>query len=76
MGVQSHVYALYGSTGWLLLQVDLKNASNSIARETILGALERLCPCMMPWVRQAFQPAPPPAGWPGGHLVDPGNAAG
>jgi len=48
---------LHGSTGWLLLQVDLKNAFNSIARPAILEALERLCPSMMPWVRQAFQPA-------------------
>jgi len=49
MGVQAQVEALHGSTGWLLLQVDLKNAFNSIAR-----------------------PARPPAGWPGGHLVNPG----
>jgi len=41
-----------------LLQVDLKNAFNSIARPAILGALEHQCPSMTPWVRQAFQPAP------------------
>jgi len=58
MRVQAQVDALHGSTGWLLLQVDLKNAFNSIARPAILVALERLCPSMMPWVRQAFQPAP------------------
>jgi len=52
------VDALHGSTGWLLLQVDLNNAFKSIARPAILGALEHLCPSMMPWVRQAFQPAP------------------
>jgi len=44
--------------GWLLLQMGLKNAFNSIARPAILEALELLCPSMMPWVRQAFQPAP------------------
>jgi len=58
MGVQAHVDALHGSTGWLLLQVDLKNAFNSIARPAILEALEHECPSMAPWVRQAFQPAP------------------
>jgi len=45
-------------TGWLLMQVGLKNALNSIARLAILGALERLCPSMTSWVRQALQPAP------------------
>jgi len=54
MGVQARVDTLHGRTGWLVLQVDLKNAFNSIARPAILGALERLCPSMMPWVRQAF----------------------
>jgi len=58
MGVQGQVDALHGSTGWLLLQMDLKNAFNSIARPAILGALERLCHSMMLWVWQAFQPAP------------------
>jgi len=38
--------------------VDLENAFNSIARPAILEALERLCPSMMPWLRQAFHPAP------------------
>jgi len=38
--------------------VDLKNAFSSIARPAILEALEHQCPSMMPWVRQAFQPAP------------------
>jgi len=42
MGVQAQVDALHESTGWLLLQVYLKNAFNSIARTAILGALERL----------------------------------
>jgi len=54
MGMQAQVDSLHGSTGWLLLQVDLKNASNSIAWPEILEALERQCPSMMPWVRQAF----------------------
>jgi len=57
MGVQSHVDALTGSTGLLLLQVDLKNAFNSIHWPDILGALEQRCPAMLPWVRQASQPA-------------------
>jgi len=57
MGVQAQVDALHGSTGWLLLQVDLKNAFNSIARPAILEALQYQCPSMTPWVRQAFQPA-------------------
>jgi len=50
------VDALHGSKGCLLLQVDLKNSFNSIARPAILRALERLFPPMIPWVRQAFQP--------------------
>jgi len=58
MGVQAQVDALHGSTGWLLLPVDLKNPFNSIARPAILEALEHQCPSMTPWVRQAFQPAP------------------
>jgi len=58
MGVQAHVDAIHGSTGWLLLQVDLKNAFNSIIRPASLGALEQWCPAMLPWVRQASQPAP------------------
>jgi len=56
MGVQAHVDVLYGSTGWLLQQVDLKNAFNSIHRPAILGALEQRCPAILPWVRQASQP--------------------
>jgi len=58
VGVQAQVDALHGSTGWLLLQGDLKNAFNSIARPAILEAVEHRCPSMTPWVRQAFQPAP------------------
>jgi len=58
MGVQAQVDALHGGTGWLLLQVDLRNAFSSVARPAILDALDRLSPSMMPWVRQAFQPAP------------------
>jgi len=51
MEVQAQVDALHGSTGWLLLQVDLKNAFNSIARPAILEVLEHQCPSMTPWVR-------------------------
>jgi len=58
MGVQALADTLHNSTGWLLLQVDLKNAFNSIHRPAILEALEQRCPSMLPWVRQAFQPAP------------------
>jgi len=69
------VDALHGSTRWLLLQVGWKNAFKSTVRPAILGALKRLCPSMMPSVRQAFLPAPP-ACCAGGHLVYPGSAAG
>jgi len=65
MGVQVHVDALHGSTGWLLLQLDLKNAFNSIHRPAILGALEQRCPAMLPWVRQASWPATLLVGWEG-----------
>jgi len=58
IGLQAQVDALHGITGYLLLQVDLKNAFNSIALPAILEAIERLCASMMPWARQAFQPAP------------------
>jgi len=58
MGVQALVDTLHGSTGWQWLQVDLKNALNSIHRPAILDALEQRCPSMLPWVRQTFQPAP------------------
>jgi len=74
IGVQGQRDALHGSTGWLLLQVDLRNALNSIARPAILEALERLCTpsCHGCGKRSAR----PPAGWAGGYLVDPGSAAG
>jgi len=58
MGVQALADTLHGSTGWLLLQVDWKNAFNSIHQPAILEALEQRCPSMLPWVRQAFLPAP------------------
>jgi len=58
MGVQAQVDALHGSTGWLLLQVEHKNAFNSIHRPHILGALEQRCPAILPLVRQPSQPAP------------------
>jgi len=51
MWVQAQMDAL--STGYLLLQV---NAFDSIARPAILESLERKCPSMLPWVRQAFHP--------------------
>jgi len=57
MGVRVQVDALHGTTGWLLLQVNMKNVFNAIARRTILEAVGRQCP-FMPWVGQAFQPAP------------------
>jgi len=58
MVVQAHVDAVHGSTGRLLLQVDLKNAFKSIHQPAILGALEQRGPAKLPWVRQASQPAP------------------
>jgi len=58
MCVQALADTLSGSTGLLLLQVDLKNDFNSIHRTAILDALEQLCPSMLLWVQQAFQPAP------------------
>jgi len=58
MGVQALADTLQGSTRWLLLQVDLKNAFKSIHQPAILNALEQRCPSMLPWVHQAFQPAP------------------
>jgi len=41
MELQAHVDAPHGSTRWLLPQVDLKEAFNSIARPAILETLER-----------------------------------
>jgi len=58
MGVQMQVEARHGSTGWLLLQLDLKKAFTSTAWPAILGALERRCPPMLRSVQKAFQPAP------------------
>jgi len=58
MGVHALTDTLHGSTGWLMLQVDLKTAFNSLHRPAILSALEQRCPSMLPWVHQAFQPAP------------------
>jgi len=48
MGVQALADTLHDSTGWLLLQVDLKNAFNSIHLTAILDALEQRCPSMLP----------------------------
>jgi len=39
MGVRALADTLHGSTGWLLPQVDLKNAFNSIQRPAILDFL-------------------------------------
>jgi len=58
MGVQALVEGPHGSTGWLLLQVNLKNAFNSIQHPKFLDALSQRCLSMLPWVRQAFRPAP------------------
>jgi len=49
---------MHGTTGWLILQVDLKNDFISITRPTILEAQDRQCLSMLPWVRQALQTAP------------------
>jgi len=65
MGVQALSDTLHGSTTWLLLQLDLKYAFNSIHRPAILNALQQQCPSMLLWVRQAFQPARS-SGRPGG----------
>jgi len=56
MGMQALADTMLRSIGWLLLQVDLKNAS--IHRPAITNALEQQCPSMLPWVRLAFQPLP------------------
>jgi len=58
MGVLALTDTLHGSTGWLLLQVDLKNAFKSLNRPAIMDAVEVWCPSMLPWVRQACQAAP------------------
>jgi len=71
MGVQAHVDALHGSTGWLLLQVDLNNAFNSIHRPAILGALEQRCPAMLPWVGK--RPTRRPCWWAGRSSGQPGE---
>jgi len=62
MGVRALAETLHGSTGWLLLQVYLKKAFSSIHRQTILDALKQRFPSMLPWVLQAFHPAPVPVG--------------
>jgi len=41
MGVQVLADTLHWNTGWLVLQVDLKNFFNSIDRPAILDALEQ-----------------------------------
>jgi len=48
MGVQALADTLHGTTGWLLLRVDWKNAFNSINRPAIVDALEQRCPSMLP----------------------------
>jgi len=74
MGVQTQVDALQGSTGWLLLQVYLKNAFNPIAAGQPGGP--RAFVPLHDAMGAASLPARPPAVWAGGHLVDPGSAAG
>jgi len=61
MCVQTLADTLHGSTGWLLLQGDLKNAFNSIHLPAILDALEQRCPSMLPWVDNP--PSPRPCSW-------------
>ena len=58
MGVQELVHQLSGREDWGLLQVDVRNAFNTLQRETILGAVATHAPELTAWVRQTLQPAP------------------
>ena len=58
MGVQELVLQLSGREDWGLLQVDVRNAFNTLQRETILGAVATQAPELTAWVRQTLQPAP------------------
>ena len=58
MAVQSLVDGLPGDGDWVLLQIDLQNAFNSVERGAVTAAVSDLFPAAVPWVSQTMQAAP------------------
>jgi len=54
MGLQSWVQAHQGEQDWAVLQVDLRNAFNSLHREPILEEVGRLAPELVPWISTCY----------------------
>jgi hypothetical protein len=57
MGIQEAINLL-PSEPWVLLQVDLANAYNSLDRVAILSEVRTKCRRFLTWVQQSLQPAP------------------
>ena len=56
--VQDLSHAPAGSADWVLLQVDLCNAFNSVTRQAVMAGVDDLFPEAAAWVGQCMQPAP------------------
>ena len=54
MGVQQLVSKLPSNGPWAVLQVDLRNAFNSISREEVLVVVGEHTPQLLPWVTSCY----------------------
>jgi len=58
MGVQEAINVLPSTEPWVLLQVDLSNAFNTLHRMCIMTQVRLHCRPFVTWIQQALQPAP------------------
>ena len=54
MGLQSWVHAHHTEHAWAILQVDLRNAFNSVHREAIFDEIGQSAPELIPWVSTCY----------------------
>ena len=54
MGAQSLVDGLTDHTNWAILQVDFRNAFNTITRKSVLAGTSKYCPHALPWMTFAY----------------------
>ena len=57
MGIQEAINLL-PSEPWVLLQVDLANAYNTLSRFSVLSEVKSKCRSFLTWIQQTLQPAP------------------
>jgi hypothetical protein len=58
MTFQHLILQAAGDSQWVLLQVDIKNAFNTVQRSAIHKALLRRAPHLLPWASVCLQPTP------------------